>query len=164
MVRTRTPNGQPGPPSCGISQYRLMTAELRALALDLLHDLQEVKLGPGEAIQAVDGGLIPRPELVEHSPKLTAIPFGSGRLLAKDVAVVHARLGQGLKLKRPVIVSCRLPRSSKNCLNLLGTISKKGSKWTYRRSLRSRTRLPSSPLFMATWAHALTRSDDAPLC
>src|SRR3954467_4927953 len=36
--------------------------ELRALALDLLHDLQEVKLGPGEAIQTIDGGLIPRPE------------------------------------------------------------------------------------------------------
>ena len=125
-----------------------------------------VKLRPRKPIQAIDRDLTPCSEVVEHPPKLDSgsVPFGSGRLLAEDVAVIHARLGQGLKLKRPVIVSCRLPRSSKNCLNLLGTISKKGSKWTYRRSLRSRTRLPSSPLFMATWAHALTRSDDAPLC
>jgi hypothetical protein len=78
--------------------------ELRALALDLFRNLQEVKLGPGEAIQAVDGGLIPRPEQVEHPPKLTAIPFGSGCLLAEDVAVVHASLGQGLKLKRPIMI------------------------------------------------------------
>ena len=47
--------------------------------------------GPG-----VDNDLIPRPEEVEHAPKLGAIPFGSRRLLAKDVAVVHARLDQGL--------------------------------------------------------------------
>src|SRR5215210_1419624 len=81
--------------------------ELCAPALDLVDDLQEVKLRSGEAVQTVDGGLIPRPELVEHSPKLGAIPFGSRRLLAKDVAVVHARLGQRLKLKRPVLIRGR---------------------------------------------------------
>src|SRR4051794_12569240 len=78
--------------------------ELRAFALDLLHDLQEVKLRPGEAVQTIDGGLIPRPEQVEPAPKLGAIPFGSGRLLAEDVAIIHARLGQGLKLKRPILI------------------------------------------------------------
>src|SRR3954471_22814972 len=78
--------------------------ELCAPALDLLHDLQEVKLGSGKAVQAIDGGLIPRPEQVEHPPKLGSVTFGSGRLLAKDVAVVHARLGQGLQLKRPVLI------------------------------------------------------------
>jgi len=66
--------------------------------------LQEVKLGPGEAIQAVDGGLIPRPEQVEHAPKLGAIPFGSGRLLAEDVAVIHTSLRQSLKLKGPILI------------------------------------------------------------
>src|SRR5215208_2010304 len=35
--------------------------EFCARALDLLHDLQQVKLGPGEAIQAVDNDLIPWP-------------------------------------------------------------------------------------------------------
>src|SRR5215210_693034 len=55
-------------------------------------------------VQAIDGGLIPRPEQVEHPPKLGALPFGSGRRLAKDVAVVHARLGEGLQLKRPVLI------------------------------------------------------------
>src|SRR4051794_10021798 len=49
--------------------------------------------GPGEAIQTIDGGLIPRPEQVEHAPKLTAIPFCSGRLLAEDITVIHARPG-----------------------------------------------------------------------
>jgi hypothetical protein len=52
----------------------------------------------------VDNDLIPRPELVEHPPKLGSVTFGSGRLLAKDIAVVHARLRQRLKLKRPVLV------------------------------------------------------------
>src|SRR5215207_7018969 len=59
---------------------------------------------PNAGTKHVDGGLIPRPEQVEHPPKLGAIPFGPGRLLAKDVAVVHARLRQRLQLKRPVLI------------------------------------------------------------
>src|SRR5829696_4850780 len=59
--------------------------------------------GPGW-LSTVDGGLIPRPELVEHPPKLGALPVSSGRFLAEDVAVVHARLGHRLKLKRSVLV------------------------------------------------------------
>ena len=30
-------------------------------------------------VQAIDGGLIPWPEQVEHPPKLGSVPFGSGR-------------------------------------------------------------------------------------
>src|SRR3954447_9646419 len=92
------------PVAVPVSMLSIRDTSFAPFALDLLHDLQEVKLGPGEAVQAVDGGLIPRPEQVEHPPKLGAIPFGSGRLLPKDVAVVHARLGQRLKLKRPVLI------------------------------------------------------------
>ena len=47
---------------------------------------------------------------------------------------------------------------------LVRPIDKRGSKWTHRRPRQSRTRLPSSLRFMATWVPALTRSDDAPLC
>jgi hypothetical protein len=66
--------------------------------------VQQVKLGPGEAIQPVDNDLIPLPEEVEHPPKFGALLVRSGRFLAKDVAVVQARLGQGLKLKRPILI------------------------------------------------------------
>ena len=52
----------------------------------------------GQGDPGGDGGLIPWPEQVEHPPKLGALPVRSRRLLAKDVAVVHARLGQGLQL------------------------------------------------------------------
>src|SRR3954447_12366758 len=92
------------PVAVPVSMLSIRDTSFAPFALDLLHDLQEVKLGPGEAVQAVDGGLIPRPEQVEHPPKLGAIPFGSGRLLPKDVTVVHASLGQRLKLKRPVLI------------------------------------------------------------
>src|SRR5215203_307975 len=37
-------------------------------------------------------------------PAAGALLVSSGRLLAEDVAVVHARLGQRLKLKRPVLI------------------------------------------------------------
>src|SRR5215204_163492 len=37
-------------------------------------------------------------------PAAGALPVRSGRLLAKDVTVVHARLGEGLQLKGPVLI------------------------------------------------------------
>jgi hypothetical protein len=62
--------------------------ELRTLALDLLHDLEEVKLGPSKAIQPVGRDLISRSEVVEHALKFSSVPFGSGRLLPKDVGTL----------------------------------------------------------------------------